>query len=325
MKTLSIISTPFQLFCLKEYCFSKKIQELYIIALVDNQNQKERIDNLSSLLKIDINKLIIAKPFIQYFSLLLQSLKIKTCDELIMGNFFYDPFLFFMNNMKYNKLTIIDDGIISNFIGDYHQTNNRIKEIGFVKTIFINLFNVNINYPDNFLLYTIFDIDDSNLKFIVEKNNLNNFQSLIKEFKKINETFIIGQPFVELNILTQKVYLSCLKSIKTKFDNITYIAGRKENDIKLNAIKNELDIDYIKPNINIEHLMILNNELPKNIVGFTSSALYTIDKIYNNRKRKINVYSYKISNKVINNLKNNYPFKKHYDQIKINEIDIIEM
>ena len=69
MKILSVISTPFQLFCLKEYFFQKNIEDYFIIALVENQNQRQRLENLSKLINIELDEIHYLRPITQYFKI----------------------------------------------------------------------------------------------------------------------------------------------------------------------------------------------------------------------------------------------------------------
>lgn len=325
MRTLSIVSTPFQLFCLKEYFIQKKIVDYYIIAFVENQNQRQRLENLSKLINLHVDEIQNLTPIRQYLKIFLLALNIKKCNELIIGNYFYNPHLFFLNNIKYKSLTVMDDGITSSFIEKYYSTNNRIKESGMLKELLFKILGINISYPKHFKLFTMFDI--STLDFNIQKNNLSYVKSLFKDFTRTDKTYIIGQPFVDLNILTEDLYLSCLKKLKIKYKNLLYVAGRKEKDQTLISMKKKINLDFIKPNINIEHLMIEKKELPLNIIGFTSSALYTIDKIYNHSKNNISIFSYEILQSSICNdnimTKTKYSFKSHYDQLKQNGIKTI--
>ena len=235
MKILSVISTPFQLFCLKEYFFQKNIEDYFIIALVENQNQRQRLENLSKLINIELDEIHYLRPITQYFKIFFKAFTIKKCNELIIGNYFSNPLLFFLNNIKYKSLTIIDDGITSSFIEKYYSSNNRITENGMLKELVFKTFRLNISYPKQFKLFTMFDI--SSLNFNIETNNLKYVKSLFKNFNRTDETYIIGQPFVDLNILSEDLYLSCLNNLKLKYENILYIAGRKEKDETLIQMK----------------------------------------------------------------------------------------
>lgn len=325
MRTLSIISTPFQLFCLKEYFAQNKIKDHFVVALVENKNQKKRLENLSKLIDIDLDETHKVTPIKQYFKIFFKAMAVKKCDELIIGNYFSNPQLFFLNNLKYHNLTIIDDGITSNFIDKYYSSKRRLTKSSNLRKLFYKIFRINVSYPTKFKLFTLFDITSSN--FDIEKNNLKYIKSLFQNFKRSNKTYIIGQPFVDLNILSEDLYLSCLNNLKLKYENILYIAGRKEKDETLIQMKKKINLNFIKPDINIEHLMIEMKELPVNIIGFTSSALYTLDKIYNHSKNNISISSYKIPERLILSdnakTKTRYPFQKHYDQIKQNGIQTI--
>ena len=165
-----------------------------------------------------------------------------------------------------------------------------------MKQLVFKLLGINNSYPTIFSLFTIFDIEDQeNLK--IEKNTLSFIKSKLKSKKNISSTILIGQPFVELKMIDEDQYVQVINKLISKFSDteILYYPSRKENKNKLSIIKGLDSIEIVDPKTNIETFLMKSNYLPANIVGFTSTALITINKILNSNDKLTNIYSFKLN------------------------------
>ena len=162
----------------------------------------------------------------------------------------------------------------------------------------------------------MFDLNSDNHNVIIEKNHLYNINKNIKNFNLMDTTFLIGQPFVELKILDESFYFSLLDKLNKQFSNLVYIPSRKENDRNLNRMKKKYDINILRTNMNIEHYLLYNKIIPQSVIGFTSTALVTLNKLFNQEKVYIDIRSVRINEKIINknrfNFEINYSFEKYY-------------
>ena len=293
MKNIGIVSSPLQFLNFAEYINQFKIKEYYLIVLYYKNIEIQQIEETNLIYKIQIHKKLKGIPFLQYFWIFFFSSKIKTCHTLILGSFFSDPHLYLNNCLKKKKLVVVDDGIISYSIQDYIFSKKRMIKSSLYRTILFKLFKINTVYPSFFLLFTIFDIK-SNKSFITKKNDLSFFISNIKSKQINNSILIIGQPFVEHKMIDFCDYESAINDMILKFKSfkIEYYPSRKEIPFFFRKLKS---VNIINPSSNIETYLLKNTYLPKYIIGFTSSALITIDKIINNKEKLIELYFYELN------------------------------
>lgn len=312
MNAISIISSPFQLFSFSELIKQKDINSYILVVLVYNDHELIQIKNLASLLDVKVHKTIIGQKVFQYFLLRKLLRKFNNIDIVIIGNFFSDPHLVFVNEIKNTKIIVLDDGLNSKFI--LNSLNKKPQP--FFKLLFIKLFKFNLDYPKRFSIFTMFDLNSDNHNVIIEKNHLYNINKNIKNFNLMDTTFFIGQPFVELKILDESFYFSLLDKLNKQFSNLVYIPSRKENDRNLNRMKKKYNINILRTNMNIEHYLLDNKIIPKSVIGFTSTALVTLNKLFNQEKVYIDIRSVRINEKIINknrfNFEINYSFEKYY-------------
>jgi hypothetical protein len=131
--------------------------------------------------------------------------------------------------------------------------------------------------------------------------------------KPSNKIIVIGQPFVELNTLNQVVYCDYLKKIITIYKrDILYFPSRKESLSNINSIGKIKGIKVINSNLNIELYLIKKSFTPKVIIGFTSSALVTLNKLFNNNTSRITITSFKL--KFLKNRFNGNFYEKIYEK-----------
>ena len=74
---------------------------------------------------------------------------------------------------------------------------------------------------------------------------------------------------------------------------------------------------------NIELYFIDNGLIPKKIIGFNSSALITLNNIFNSQENLINIISYKIdfeSNRLSSN-----DINKYYQKLRDSKIKILKL
>tara|TARA_B100001029_G_scaffold70879_1_gene57688 strand:+ start:16448 stop:17431 length:984 start_codon:yes stop_codon:yes gene_type:complete len=296
MKNICIISSPLQFTNFAEYVYQNKLESYFLIVLYYSNLEIDQINELNSIYNLNIYKRIRGFKFLQYIWLFLFGIRVKNCERFIIGNYFSDPHLYICNLVKNNQTIIVDDGIISHSIPDYLLTEKRIIKESSLKQLVFKLFRINTSYPKNFSLFTIFDIkDQENLK--IQKNTLSFIKSKLKSKKNISSTILIGQPFVELKMMDEDQYVHVINKLISRFSDteILYYPSRKENKSKLSLIKGLDSIEIVDPKTNIETFLIKSNYLPENIVGFTSTALITINKILNSKNKLTNIYSFKLN------------------------------
>lgn len=292
MKVLAIISSPLQLLNFKEYILKYNIKDYKLIVLSFVKKEQKQLLEAIKLLKIDKFILLTKFRFLQYYYLSLFSN--LTYNRIIIGNIFSDPHLYLFNRSKIKELTVLDDGINTSLISEYFKTNERLLKKTFFKQIIFKLLRINVSYPKKFELFTFIEKDLKIPNIKVTENNFSYLDSKIKGFNQDKNNYFIGQPFVELNITSKQNYYKYISRISKQYDNLIYIPSRKESNAKINEINKKLDIEILYSDINIELFFIKNKLIPKRVLGFTSSALITLNKMFNSKYKLIEVVSFKI-------------------------------
>lgn len=292
MRILSIISSPLQLINFKEYISIFNIYEYKLIILTFIKKEQDQILNCAKILNIHDYILINKYRIFQYFRLKNYA-KLKF-DRLIIGNFFSDPHLFLYNKSNPKSLVVLDDGINASLISEFYNSKSRIIKRSEIKNFFFKFFKINTTYPKKFHLFSSIEnaIGINQVKIV--KNNFLFLSSLFCHSKNDTNTYFIGQPFVELNICSKKKYLSSLSEISKKHKNIIYIPSRKESEQNLNHINSSLGINIFKTETNIELFFIENKLIPKKVLGFNSTALLTLNKIFNSQKPLIELKAFRM-------------------------------
>ena len=168
------------------------------------------------------------------------------------------------------------------------------------------------------IFFTIFNIEPRGIYKKVH-NELSVFKDDTKN--ESNGLYIIGtniDAYCKEYNLSNSEYISSFKSIiddllATNHEECFYIEhGRCKNN-EVREICQIKSINIIRPNVPIEFYFIQNNLEPKVIIGFDTTALFTLKALFNRCACK-NIQLKKTSNK-------NHPFQEAYKD-KLYEIGI---
>ena len=250
MSNICLISSGFQL--LNAFELSKHYNiELSYFAVYDSEKEKKQLLNTAEFLKITKISLINRVKITTYFKLVCL-FSFKKIDNFIIGHLEDNHMLFASKILSYKRIFLVDDGLSS--LKDY-------KNYNFSKN--------KIRYPKELFFYSIFEFEKDKLCI---KNSLNVIK---KSNKKIsNEVFFIGQPLEE--IIGLDYYYSILKKINLLNPNLTYLAHRRDSEIKLLHIKNNLGIRVLVLEEIIELFLIKSKSIPKKIISFYSTSLVVL-------------------------------------------------
>lgn len=314
---IALIGSPFQLVCFNEYISKHKIEfQLYLF--YNTKKEKEQLVNLCKLFNLNYT-LIREVKVLQYFKIFRLAKRNSKSNIVLIGNLFSDVFLFFINSINFNSIILVDDGINSFEVQNLLSSNKKITPQSSFKKTFFDLFKINTNYPDKFEFFTVFNLP-TNEKILYSKNSFDTLISLQSKDKSIQDCiFIIGQPLVEKKFISKDNYMKCLKLIYKSFPNhkIKYIPSRKEKSSLLKNISNTFNFEIYSAPYNIEIGYLLNKK-PKKIIGFTSSALYTLTLLNEELKLNTKVQSYNISKYLNDSYKNRASLMyKKFDQKNI--------
>lgn len=283
---LGIICSPFQLISLKEYLFKLNTNEGKIIVLCQkNPVIVNQIKYTAELLGLSIDEIVYLDRRFHSHYIKLRKLNRANFDLLILGQLFSEPLLSTIHWIEHKQLVLLDDGLASikipeifankNYVGDSKSLINRLVKV---------FFGINTTLPDSAKLFTLFRLKPVE-GLTIESNNLDYLKTFLINKEVVNECYLIGQPFVENNELTQKGYFELIRafiSAKGKeFSEIIYVSHRREEVQKLNSLSQLFpQLTVVRFNTSLEMEMITKDNLPKVIAGFSSTALITLKTIY---------------------------------------------
>jgi hypothetical protein len=186
------------------------------------------------------------------------------------------------NNIDAKNKIYLDDGTMTFILVEKaNNGTNVIAGNAFKKILKKNLallFGLRPDTSNLKSLFTIFNLDTSaNLKII--QNDLN-FLRLKGEAGKETGTYLIGGAYVEDDIICENEYMNILASIKCMIvGEIFYMPHRREKIKKLNIISNTMGFKIVNTDMPIELFFFINRINPECIIGFFSTALYSLSKI----------------------------------------------
>ncbi|OFX37855.1 MAG: hypothetical protein A2X08_06070 [Bacteroidetes bacterium GWA2_32_17] len=266
--------------------FCKSIHEFELLLQQDEWNdiiypvkfRSRLFSNLFEKKLFNIIRLLYYKLMIKIY------LKNKKICSLIIGNYTGLLTNYVLQNFKTKEVIVVDDGLGTLKIAKYRkrEIQTNINHFWFHdknKPIIRKLFGIrNIVHP-NITFFSIY-----NIKVPVNDTLLLNKFDFLKSDQKFeisDNVYIIGQPVVEVGIIDINSYLNYLRKITDNYNSNTvfYIPHRRENENNLNRINKLCTIKQF--NVPVELALTNEKMLPKRIIGFTSSALLNLKKIFN--------------------------------------------
>jgi hypothetical protein len=242
---IAYIDSPLQLICAIEYQQKNHGINFFYIRRSSNETDKQ------------INYIIDKYSFLQ--------LKFIYIPPLVFCNIFL-WFRFIVFNFYKKILFGNNDSLIGRFF-----INKTLSDDG-TKTISI------LSRRSFKKYWTFFDVNDMKVhsfEFIKSFFNVN-------KLDETNLVYFIGQKLVEAQLLENAKYLELLKKVKIQFNNskIYYFKHRGESDNNLAEIKK---MGFIVKSLDypIEFHPIEEKIKPSHVIGFFSTALITLNEIYN--------------------------------------------
>ncbi len=296
--SLFIINTPFQALCTIEAIKDYDIKNYYI-AIVRNVNDKfnKKTEKILNDFNISFNFIFIKsfydtlkKGILRKFDSELYNLNI---DRIFVGDYYSDSFRLFITFFIKNEVNIIllDDGSATILLYKYGLSHIKLKSTNvIIKRKLIN-FLMLFHTKKNILFFSVFT-PPNNYNILFKKNSLTFLRN-----NKYNDkmSFIIGSKMSETGKLSENEYFNYLNKIKARFPNETffYCPHRKESTEKLNKIKVLFNFEIFNTEYTLEYDIYKKNIMPKIIVGFGSTAVYTLKIIFPN----IDAYTISFYNK----------------------------
>lgn len=266
---LFLVESPLQLLCAVEAkLFFNISNEFFIIRLSgnnSNDNQMIKLVNIFSLngrvkyIIINSKNRNIQDYLKVIFYKITYYIKFKNYSKIFIGNFESSFFKLITKAVDKKRIILLDDGAKTLSIQNKFSNNYSMD--------FFSFFNLT---------------PYSNQKIF--HNDFSELRKKILNYQFEDKIILLGSKFAEVGLLTEEKYINCIENISNYFKNqgIIYVVHRGENLNKLEKLKKSL------PNIIIEELdypveLYGFNKLkiPKLVVSFHSTALFTMRVIYN--------------------------------------------
>lgn len=285
--SLFFLSSPFQVLCAKEAIEAFYIKEYKIYILVSEESKLRNIQMFNLLNRLQLHYQVFyyygdyiknerLKVFIPHFTKYKRAFVGDVRDMRLI-------FTAFKNISNKGNIIYLDDGAVN--IALFKNSYTHKKNI---KDIVLKLASIfrGIHYGTHF--FTLY-ADINNKKFNLKQNNL---KSLYRNnFKGNSNIYIIGTnptdyikgwdiTLSQFEQSFERLILDLRKSYPE--DNIVYIAHGRDNTHNIPSLCANHNIVYIRPTEIVETYLLNINVNPKLIIGFTSSALYNLKKIYPN-------------------------------------------
>lgn len=286
-KSLMIVSTPLQVLCaisaIEHFGIGK-----YDLIFFSANSQCERINKrgIDILLFFDIpfKRMILSKTKILSF-LMRESTRYS---DIYVGDYFFEHQALFaaVSANKNAKITFLDDGNSSYLITLKSATSLLFKKEAFAKRFFLR-FLIEILYVlkniSHTNLYTFFNVKECE-GWRIASNNFECFRYTTN--KKQEGVFIIGTT-VSIFPNGDEDYMKYLSAVndycrmKYPRELIFYCPHRTSNFDKEHAdFIAALNLDIFNTEYTIEFDFFKKNINPHFVIGFASSALYSLKKIY---------------------------------------------
>jgi hypothetical protein len=157
----------------------------------------------------------------------------------------------------------------------------------------------------------------------IVENHFSLLKTNIQELKKTQDVYFLGQP-LSLKEMSEDHYIEMLQQVAGKYSKIKYIIHRYESELSLSRIKRISNIEVVVFDDCVELEFVRKGFLPHQILGFTTSALISMEKIFS---ENIQFKSFIIPHEILNShfrdrMKTIYDYFRKNHHIKIEELDL---
>jgi len=320
MFNLFIVRSPLQLINATEAKEHFKTKHNILMLMNNNQSDKKQLETVLSLSKWD--EIIHYKP--QKGSSLFQqvklvrSLKHRAYHYLFSGDYGTINKMM-MANLSAKAYYLIDDGTMSIEIHKQLQHPSTLPWSKKMKLLRYRLFALRTSMKKPLNFFTCYDLSPLKGSKIIP-NDYHYLQSVFQPKHPSDDIYLLGQN-IDDKWLRPGAYLHYIKEIREYYKEQTIIYMPHRHEIISNELHALFDEKFVlRPNdIPIELYFLEKSIYPKHIISFTSSALFTLNKIY--PKTKIDAIVLQQDDLVMMHgfVKSCYEF---FDGLSINQIDL---
>jgi hypothetical protein len=244
-----------------------------------------------------VDKIVYAKKIYSSF----KSINRSNIDNIFVGEYRSDHVNHIVNSLKSRDVYLLDDGLAQ--LNYHKEIENSSFKVNMRRVLYRVLF-----YklkPINYTFFTMFTIE--NEKTI--KNNYTFFKKYIEKKEVENGVYFIGQPLVELGVMSQENHKIELSKIINfyKGKHFTYILHRREALENIKKLSLELGFKYKEFDNLIELEMINAQIVPSNFATFYSTAIVTLPSFISGADYKVfQPHDSIIDKKFIKNISSTY-------------------
>lgn len=290
-----LVTSPFQYICANEARISYKTKGNLLVIIEQNSSIGKK--QMSSLLnKQDWDHIIYFPRNNRTFTTPKIIKSIRNLSNGSLGTLFYSEYnawrsKLIIRNLPFKKHIFFDDGTMTFFdYYDYIEPKNTFYRPRWLQDIQLRLQGIKpigkLDFFENTEIFSIFQFPNCVTKY--KENTLdtlrNNSENHVLQLTTCD--VFIGQGSVdEKNRITVDEYIKMIKSsLKNSEYPLLYIPHRTEASHVTEKVKNINNITYHQPKFPIEIELSKNKIIPNKIIGLSSTALYTLSKIYPHAK-----------------------------------------
>jgi len=284
-------SSPLQLICAAESCLefseNRNDKNIIISTFVKGSLSETQLMNTLNLIKVDqhinynpqnffdrltryfyLKKILVNYSNVRIFTGMTGSHLVSFAVDVLKKRKILD------------KVILFDEGTHLLFAMDkiLHNKDNIDFKYSFIKKM-IKRFFLGSDFeniiPD--VIFTSYFLKSYHPK--IQENHFKNLKSKIVGFDKSNEVFFLGQPLT-LKEVSEDDYLNFMSKILEKFKRVKYIIHRYEPKEILEKLKKIPGIELLKIEDCIEYYFVKERKLPRQVIGFSTSALLSLEKIF---------------------------------------------
>ena len=268
-KSLLFVESPLQLLNAYEAVSYFDLENyIYLVRFSYNEANDQQIINLLYLLKINTNNIkhiylrTIDRTLCDYSKLFFYRFKyvfIKNIDKIFIGNYESNFFKLIIKQFSKENIILLDDG---------------------AKTLSIQSQFTNTKKYNLFTMYDIKALEN-------QKIYINSYRQVLSKIKNLSikqeEILFLGTKLSEAEIIEEGYYIKLIQNICNYYSDkkIVYIVHRGESQEKLELIQKNENILIKQLDYPIELYGLYENKMPFKVSSFYSTALLTMNKIYN--------------------------------------------
>ncbi|MCF6218024.1 MAG: alpha-2,8-polysialyltransferase family protein [Gammaproteobacteria bacterium] len=290
MKSLYIARSPLQLFnCIEARNRFSGDDENILVAAYKNDTDKNLLHQLID--KNDWNQVYLhsIKANADQYSLIIKLfVQHSKVDTLYIGDY-TSSINFYINITRPKKIVMVDDGIATLKIvaminsGSLHKTKKHLKSKMSVPTIIVRaICQTSPKYLYRSDFFTMYNLQGLGLSDRTITNDYRMFKKNITGLSDEKTCFFIGTSMEDL-LISKACYEKYFKILAAYFDKEkwVYVLHRKECAEYVALVAKKFGIPIVRFNNIIESEFFIQKITPTSISSFCSSALDTIEAIYN--------------------------------------------